>query len=192
MVRDCVENQTPFGIVLVRKDAETLGHPEIFMVGCAVRVVGVHHINGGKMDIQVLGIRRFRVRKLDESDALLAGWVEPLDDDSDEQSEHLAALQQTLIARFRDFLAAYSGRVEESLEEHLPDEPEALSFALSALLPIELKDKQLLLECTNTIDRMEQLIGLYESVALNSEENPSNLFPHRLTSAEREPWISQN
>src|SRR5947207_994253 len=66
MVRNCLEFDRPFGIVLIRSGGET-GHADPYMVGTAVRITGVRNYDDGRMDIEVQGERRFRIRELDES-----------------------------------------------------------------------------------------------------------------------------
>ena len=78
MVRDCMSSDKPFGIVLIRSGDMTGGSAEPYMVGTAVRIVQVYTYEDGRLDIQVQGERRFRIRKIDESKPYLVGWVEPV------------------------------------------------------------------------------------------------------------------
>src|SRR5437016_2701135 len=77
MVRSCVEFDRPFGIVLIRTGTET-GDADPYMVGTVVRITRVHNYDDGRMDIDVQGERRFRIRQLDESRSYLVGLVEPV------------------------------------------------------------------------------------------------------------------
>ncbi|HVL39075.1 MAG TPA: LON peptidase substrate-binding domain-containing protein, partial [Fimbriimonadaceae bacterium] len=43
LVRNCIEFDRPFGIVLIRNGDEVGGQAEPYMVGTAVRIVQVHH-----------------------------------------------------------------------------------------------------------------------------------------------------
>ena len=102
MVRTCLEFDRPFGIVLIRAGNEVSKHVDPYMVGTAVRIVQVHTYDDGRMDIQVQGERRFRIRELDESRPYLIGKVEPVIEHAIEESdraEELLTRARTLAQR---------------------------------------------------------------------------------------------
>ncbi|GIV60228.1 LON peptidase substrate-binding domain-containing protein [Rhodocaloribacter litoris] len=74
LVHTCLAQDRPFGIVLF-----TGG--EIADVGCMARIRRVlHRYEDGRMDIQVEGFRRFRIRRLMHEHAYLTAEVETLDE----------------------------------------------------------------------------------------------------------------
>src|SRR5579863_7566944 len=77
LVHDCLQLDTSFGIVLIRSGPEVGGQAEPYMVGTTVRITRVHTYDDGRMDIQVQGERRFRIRRIDNTKAYLVGHVEP-------------------------------------------------------------------------------------------------------------------
>src|SRR5579872_1613474 len=78
LVHDCIHNERPFGIVLIRSGDEAGRLADPYMVGTAVHIEKVDYLEDGRMDIQVHGERRFRIRRLDESKPYLTGFVEPV------------------------------------------------------------------------------------------------------------------
>src|SRR5438270_2494584 len=93
MVQMCLKEDRPFGVVLIRAGSEA-GNAEPYLVGTAVRIVGLHTYEDGRMDIHVKGERRFRIRKLDESHAYLLGRVEPVVEaeiEADSETEDMLA-----------------------------------------------------------------------------------------------------
>ncbi|MEA2553368.1 MAG: uncharacterized protein QOJ65_1544, partial [Fimbriimonadaceae bacterium] len=141
MVQRCLKEDRAFGVVLIRTGSET-GRAEPYLVGTAVRIVGVHSYEDGRMDIHVRGERRFRIRDLDESHDYLMGAVEPvvemeIEEDSDTHD---------LLSRAKEEVDALIQRVfaprKFEVQVVFPDDPVALSFAIANLLPMENLDKQ--------------------------------------------------
>src|SRR5580700_933823 len=88
MVRTCLEFDRPFGIVLIRAGSEVSRHVDPYMVGTAVRIVQAETYDDGRMDIQVQGERRFRIRELDDwTRPYLLGRVEPVVEHAIEPSQ---------------------------------------------------------------------------------------------------------
>jgi Lon protease-like protein len=160
---------SPFGIVLIRSGVEVGGVAEPYLVGTAVRIVSVHRYDDGRIDIQVVGERRFRVRSIDESCSYLIGHVEPLIEleleDSFENGE--------ILARVRDECEALvQKRFEQqgfSVRVVFPQDPVALSFTIANLLSINNLEKQRLLETTDTLERLQTLRPLLQRQILEAE-----------------------
>lgn len=168
MINRCVEMDAPFGVVLIRNGSE-IGEPaEPYMVGTVVRILKVHRYEDGRLDIQVQGERRFRIRKLDESQPYLVGNVEPVVEleweGTFENNDILKRAQQECEAlvqqRFEQ--QGYSVRVM------FPPEPIELSFAIANFLTMTNLEKQRLLETTDTLERMQTLMSLLERQILET------------------------
>jgi len=111
MIGRCLEEDAPFGVVLIRDGRETGGLAgRIAEVGTAARIRQVGRYADGRMDIVTIGVRRFRVHALDTArEAWLTGIVEDLDDPLGGSAEDAAALADRAGRRFLDYLA----RVQE-------------------------------------------------------------------------------
>jgi Lon protease-like protein len=186
MVQVCLKEDRPFGVVLIRTGSES-STAEPYLVGTAVRIVGMHTYDDGRMDIHVRGERRFRIRKLDDSHSFLTGFVEPVvEAEIDEDSE-----TPELLARAKDEVEALIHRMfahrEFDVQVVFPPDPVALSFAIANLLPMENIDKQHLLETTDTLERVNTLLPILENQIL--EVKPSFF---RIGSQELAEWITPN
>lgn len=186
MVQLCLKEDRPFGVVLIRSGTES-GSSEPYLVGTAVRIVGVHTYEDGRMDIHVRGERRFRIRSLDESKAFLTGYVEPVIElEVEEESETFE-----LLSRAKDEVEALIQRVfarkEFDVHVEFPGDPVALSFAIANLLPMENLDKQQLLEMTDTLERVSTLLPVLESQILEVKQP----F-YKIGSTELAEWITPN
>ena len=133
MVNRCVELDAPFGIVLIRNGSE-VGDSEPYMVGTVVRILNVHRYDDGRLDIQVQGERRFRIRQLDETQPYLVGHVEPVVEleweDTFENRDVLKRSQEECEALVQK-------RFEQqgfSVRVMFPKDPTALSFTIANLL----------------------------------------------------------
>lgn len=187
LVRECLEFDRPFGVVLIRSGSET-GHADPYLVGTAVRILACHTYEDGRMDIQVQGERRFRIRQLDESRAFPVGRVEPVVElEVEETPENVATIYRAkedceLLVQRR------FGNQDFSVKVVFPPDPVALSFTIANLLSMENLEKQRLLETTDTFERFQSLIPILEMQIL---ESPKPDF-YKLTSAELREGIVPN
>jgi Lon protease-like protein len=189
MVRECLEFERPFGIVLIRDGKEVGGPADPYMVGTTVRVTKVIQLESGAMDIQVKGERRFRIRRIDESKAYMVGQVEPVEEVETPDSPRTDALVMRCREDFQAWIAQMITKQGFNVQIKFPEDVTALSFAIANLLPIENLEKQRLLELTDTLERISGLIGLLETQIIESELTPgiTKLKPEDLIG-----WISKN
>ena len=189
MIRLCVDQDRPFGVVLIRAGGEVGSIASPYLVGTVARIVSVDRYDDGRMDIQIQGESRFRVRHLDEdSHPYLLGYVEPLQEHAIEISEHNEQTLRSARAEFENWIQAVLSRQDFHVKVMLPPDPVVLSFTIANMLTIENLDKQKLLETTDTIDRMEELIPVLRAQAGEVTE-PGY---YRMDSTMLEDWISTN
>lgn len=187
MVRFCLESDLPFGIVLIRNGSET-GSADPYMVGTAVRILRVHRYEDERMDIEVRGERRFRIRELDESHPYLVGRVEPvveLEIDESPESDDILGQART---EFENFMRKFLERQGFQVQVVFPTDPVVLSFTIANLLHIENLKKQRLLETTDTIERVRELIPILHEH--NLEAAPRSYY--QITSQHLQEWASSN
>jgi Lon protease-like protein len=197
MVRRCLRDEIPFGIVLIRAGSEIGDIADPYMVGTSARIVEAETYEDGRMDIQVHGERRFRVRALDEtSQPYLVGMVEPIFEQEMSTSDEAERLIREARNEFEILIQRVFAREHFGVRVEFPPDPVALSFTIANLLPIENLDKQRMLETTDTLDRMESLLPLIRAQIQESRgdgfnvRNESGLF--KLTTQDLREWISPN
>ncbi len=189
MVRFCTQHDQPFGVVLIRSGEEVGGQAEPYMVGTAVRIISVHTFDDGKMDVQVHGERRFRVRRLDESKPYLTGFVEPVIELEIEDTPRAEALVMRSREYVQAYIESYFARFNVAVSKiKLPTDPTALSFVVANFLQIENLEKQRLLETTDTLERLSDIIPILEQHMVEAKAPPF----HKLTRQHMEEWISPN
>lgn len=190
LVRNCLRNETGFGICLIKTGSEVGGMADPHLVGTACRILSVQTHADKTMDIVVEGRRRFRIRKIDEdSFPYLVGHVESVaEEDAGEDNR-----REALASRVRELM---SSLIEQALQHanmqvasiKLPEDAVALSFVVAEFLNLEPSLQQHLIEVTDTADRLAELIPVIEG-HLAAQEQP--LYA-RLTPQDLAEWINLN
>jgi Lon protease-like protein len=192
MIRHCMTYDRGFGICLIRSGSETGAHAEPYMVGTAVRIVKVQTHSDGKMDVEVQGERRFRIRRIDESQPFMVGHVEPLVEMEIEETARAGELMGDIRESLMRYLQlAFQHADVRVASIRLPDDATALSFVVANLLQCENRQKQHLLETTDTVERMEEMLPLLEE-QIELEGGEEETVFQRLTAAELLDWASPN
>lgn len=198
LVKRCLDEDRPFGVVLIREGFEVGGPADPFMVGTAARIVQAHTFEDGRLDLQVQGERRFRIRRLDDSLPYLVGHVEPVIELESEESPRIHALLSRTQESFQLLIQRLLARPNYSVHVVLPADPVALSFTVANLLRLDNRQKQRLLETTDTEERLSGLLPILENQLLEAEasqpepEDPLNPRAYRLRPSDLQDWICNN
>jgi len=156
MVRRCTREQRPFGVVLIQEGEEAGPVATTATVGCSARIADFYTLQDGLLGISCVGERKFSVQRVwRASDGLNMGEVEWLEPEPVlELPADYAQLADT-VRRALDELADQYQHVEKKF-----DDAAWVGSRLTELLPIELNDKQVLLELDDPVARLEALLGL--------------------------------
>jgi Lon protease-like protein len=156
MVRRCMREQLPFGVLMIEEGEEAGDVATTAAVGCSARIADFDTLRDGLLGISCIGERRFRVQRVwRESDGLNMGaveWFAPV------ASVALPAEHERLAATLRRALAQLEEHYEH-VERHF-DDAEWVGNRLAELLPIDLTDKQALLEFEDPVARLDALLAL--------------------------------
>ena len=154
MVRRCMRTQEPFGVVLIQEGDEAGVVATTATVGCTARIVDFHTLHDGLLGISCVGERKFRVLRVWRADDGLnmgeVAWlpVEP----------------ELPVPAECERLASTLRRALEELAEHYEnvarkfDDAAWIGARIAELLPIELADKQALLELDDPLERLRSLL----------------------------------
>jgi Lon protease-like protein len=155
-----------FGVITTRVGAAGETTDDLYPVGCTAELREVTPYDDGRFDVVTVGHVRFKLRGLDESAGTpyLTGLVDFFDEseepeEDDPELNSLAELVALRFAAYRDRL-----RVEQS---GVPTDPRVLSYLVAAAAVLELPERQSLLECETTADRLEaELVLLRREIGL--------------------------
>lgn len=123
MIRRCLEQGIPFGVVLIRGGREVAGpdgegatEVSIAGIGTFAEIREASRYADGRYDILTVGAGRFSVRDIvSDREPYLVGVVDPLDDDPGDPSEE-EALARRVTRRFVDYLRLLQPREGETVE----------------------------------------------------------------------------
>jgi Lon protease-like protein len=156
MVRRCMREQLPFGVLMIEEGEEAGDVATTVAVGCSARIADFDTLSGGLLGISCVGDRRFRVQRVwRERDGLNMGAV-----------EWIAPGAAVALPKEYARLAATVRRAIGELEDHYQyvarhyEDAAWVGNRLAELLPIELADKQALLELEDPLARLEALLTI--------------------------------
>jgi Lon protease-like protein len=162
MIGRCIEEEEPFGVVLIQKGLEALGPVAMpHAIGCTARIVQVEKLAGGRMNIAAVGQDRFQTVSLDRRQPYLQAQVEPfpLLEPAAEAAAESARRLQPWVVRYMEVLSEVDGVDLDSAE--LPDDPASFAYLAATLLQVPVGQKQGLLAMAGLGDMLEVLRGLY-------------------------------
>ncbi len=156
MINRCLDESLAFGVVLIKEGPEVGGDALPHRVGTAARIVKVDRQSDGRMNIQVVGTRRFRIEELNHDRPYLSGRVRhfPVTDGDTKRAMERVHQVRPKIMRYVELLTKATG-VQLKLDR-LPEDATSLAFLTAITLQVRPEDKQRLL----TLPGVPQLLEL--------------------------------
>ncbi|HWF37927.1 MAG TPA: LON peptidase substrate-binding domain-containing protein [Candidatus Acidoferrales bacterium] len=146
MIRRCLDEQIEFGMVLANEKA-------VARVGCTAKIIRkVKDYADGRMDVLTLGCQVFALREVIEEHEYYEGRVEYL---ADEPLQLDRDQERRVSDLFQQCHALMFGQAWVDEEEK---DPGTLAYRMAARLPMELKQRQNLLELRDEIERRKSLL----------------------------------
>jgi len=159
MVRRCMREQLPFGVVLIRDGGEVGAVASIADVGTTARIVDFQALPDGLLGLECVGERRFRVlRRWQQPDGLNMAEVEWLPE------IHAEPLQDD-----QDYLGKLLGAVWPRIAEpyqHVPqrfDDASWVGYRFAEIGPLDRADRQAFLEMEDTAARIRRIAEIIPS-----------------------------
>jgi uncharacterized protein len=146
MIARCIDEQRPFGVLLIRRGDEAGETAEPFDIGTTAHIARIDELEEGKMDLVCLGGKRFRTVRLVSEEPYLTGEIEFLSSTStdDPKAKELSDDAGSLFAEYVRLYLAISNQWARSVE--MPGEPDGLADFIGARLGVAPQVKQRLLE----------------------------------------------
>lgn len=153
MTKACLQDDTPFGVCLIKEGGE-VGSPAIpHGVGCLARITDWDMQQLGVLNLRAVGVRRFRVleSRIEPSGLIVAkAQLLPVEPPLPLPPEHAACagVLKHIVTRVG----------EDKFEAPLAfDDAVWVGYRLAEVLPIKISAKQNMLEMNDTIVRLEVL-----------------------------------
>jgi Lon protease-like protein len=189
MIRRCLESNRKFGVALIAEGEEGESGTLPSFVGTVAEITESLPFPDGRMNLQTIGQRRFRVIALREEDEYLVATVDWFDDAQGEPSTpQWAAKVRRILRRYLELLTGNTQVSGVDLDAlNLPRDPETLSMSIGALLTITNEQKQDLLEMTSTAARLS-----YEFSLLRRAEVTQIAFARRVAAGFEKPAFADD
>jgi len=144
MVRRCRESDGILGVVSIRSGEEVGTTAEPNEVGTLARISRIDALSEGKINLTVVGEKRFRISELNRDEPYLRGRIDVLPDDVPTLStEAVSAIRQWYV-EYVQTLRRLSQRTERTVR--VPDGSIELSYTIAAHLQVSRREQQALLE----------------------------------------------
>lgn len=163
LVQDCLAGEPEFGVVLIERGSEVGGGDQRFAVGTLARITQVGESPDGRYVLTVVGVRRLRcVEWLPDAPYPLARVEFPEDG---EIAADAVARRDTASRRLRRLLALHAelGDPVPSIDHELPADPITAVWAALVAAPLEVIDRQRVLEVDDPAARLSFLVDLLDA-----------------------------
>ena len=162
MIGSCVEQDEPFGVLLIREGNEVGDPAEPHSIGTTARVSQVQRLQEGRLNILTRGENRFELLETVQTVPHLVGLVRYIEDaEGDVSSTTVAGVREQYIQLQRKLTAMAGGW---DREVSVPDEAIALAriacATLAVSLPLPPDVRQSLLETPTAGGQLEKLLTL--------------------------------
>lgn len=178
MVADALKGDRIIGMTTLKPgfEANYEGRPPIYDVGCAGVITEVEELPGGRFNIELRCIAKFRVTGEDDSRAYRLARVDPVPETLDDR-------EKATLHKLRQRLEALI--TEGSDSKVSPDtSDEALVNIVAQYIPLGPAERQGLLELKSTLVRARALIELIEArktpprVVVRAEDDARDIVEH--------------
>ena len=164
MMRRCLQEDQPFGVVLIRSGLEILQPEiEIYAIGCTAHIDHVEHLKDGKMNLVARGLQRFRILKTSRRLPYLSAETEPLAlswQESPAANHNLTVLRRQMWHYLKMFSRVHENGTDLSLLE-LPGDAVLLLNLGASILQIPSYEKQTLLEFADGVRLLDKLQHIF-------------------------------
>ncbi len=163
MIRECIEEDAPFGVLLIKSGDETGTGAVPHEIGTTARILQVEYLDDGRMNIFAIGEQRFRIVAINTTQPYLRGEVAVVEPHPPSDGAHAAMPRAKQM--FDDYLKTYLSLADQyARATYLPSDPGEAADYIAARTDIGPNVKQGWLEELNPTERLRA-----ELEALGSE-----------------------
>lgn len=169
MIRDVLDGDREFGVVLIQRGAEVGGDDVRSDLGTLARVLDAQELDDGRWVIVNAGVQRLRVLEWLPDDPYPRAVIEELEDPAPSRDAH------ELVEQVRGRLARVLARANELGAEVAPatteisEDPVVASYHALALAPLGPFDTQELLAIDDAEERLAALLTLFDDIEDDQE-----------------------
>jgi Lon protease-like protein len=159
LVRRCMDEDRPFGVVLIRSGQDVGGTAEPYSVGTEAKIMAFSPLSDGRSYIVVRGGRRFAVEQaVPDVEPYLVGRVRYLDEREGDGATKGAAVAVEAYGQY--IVAVMAVTEDERGDRAIVDElatvsPREAAYRIAASLAVDASERQRLLELPSDAERLE-------------------------------------
>ena len=158
MIRECLEQDVPFGVVLIKEGLEVGAPADPERIGTSTRILRSEILDQGRMNIVTKGERRFEIEEIIQRVPHVVGRVRFLVElEGEGCAELIPQINDEYVNLVKNLTAltgGYTSRVD------IPEDPIELSYAIAGNLNLEPHLRQSLLVTETAATRLFDLIPL--------------------------------
>jgi Lon protease-like protein len=157
MVRECARNDSGFGVCLILEGEEAIAPVRTANLGTLASIIDWYTLEDGLLGVSAVGTCRFIVEHTRrQQDGLLLGRVSRLPEAAPCVVPEAYSVLSQVLQRFLDRMGSnYGGYSPDLLDDAI-----WVGYRLSELLPLSTIEKQQLLELTDPIERLQDLLEI--------------------------------
>jgi Lon protease-like protein len=159
MIRECIEEDAPFGVVLIKSGDEVGSTVTPHDIGTTARILQVEYLEDGRMNIFSMGEQRFRIVAINTTQPYLRGEVAIVEQEPESDGGYAAMPRARQM--FDDYLKTYFAMGDQWVREvYLPHDPSDAADYIAARCDVPAEAKQQWLEELNPEARLRMELTL--------------------------------
>lgn len=192
---EAVTSQNKQILLVAQKDAsqDDPSSDDIYGFGTVSTILQLLKLPDGTVKVLVEGVRRARIKSLQDRDGHFEAVIDEVDDDLSEDEE-LDALGRTAISQFEQYVKLNKKIAPEvMISIGQIEQPSKLADTIASHLTLKIPDKQKLLETTSVSQRLEQVFTHMEQEigVLQVEKRIRNRVKRQMEKTQREYYLNE-
>ncbi|MDP9283150.1 MAG: LON peptidase substrate-binding domain-containing protein [Chloroflexota bacterium] len=166
LVRRCMDDDRPFGVVLIRSGQDVGGNAEPRSIGTEAKIMAFSPLSDGRSYIVVRGGRRFTIEQaIPDTEPYLVGRVRYLAEQEGDDAQDRAAVA---VEAYGQYLVAVMAVTDDArgdraiVDELASAPPREAAYRIAASLAVDASERQRLLELPSDAERLEAEKNLLE------------------------------
>ena len=160
MINRCIDEDLPFGVVLIDEGTEVGSAAIPHSVGTAAKIIRVEPMDDGRMNITALGTERFQIKEVHHEHSYLTATVRVLPT-TNGNTQSAMEMMQRVRPRLMEYVDLLSEVNNTELKlDRLPEDPLTLAFLIGIALQVPAEDKQKTLMLPSVPDMLVQEYNL--------------------------------
>jgi uncharacterized protein len=159
LVRRCMDNDRPFGVVLIRSGRDVGATAEPYAIGTEAKIMAFSPLSDGRSYIVVRGGRRFAIEDtMPDDEPYLVGRVRYLDEP---EGADAAGRAVVAVEAYGQYIVAVMAVTEDArgdraiVDELASASPHEAAYRIAASLAVDATERQRLLELSSDADRLQ-------------------------------------